>query len=201
MTPELQILTDPTLLALGGPHSFSAIWLELPELQPLPTDWEQPPQWLGLQSDALGERFLAFAQSNAGTSAGLAFKTRPQTVPAKPRVIPKPLKTESTLHVTGDLAGRAILSKPNLPSWPAKDFLLPSTVRVVVDARGFVTSAILQSGSGSVTADELAVTLAKQVRLSPVIHTAGIMPLTLGQLLFEWQTKPVTDTGAPTKKK
>jgi len=191
---ELQTLTDPTLLALGGSRSFSAIWLSPPNLPPVLTDWEQAPQWLGLKAKALGGMFLQFAHSNSGSLHGLGFKTDPQTLPTESRTAPKPLRTESTLRAVGALAHRSVVSHPELPSWPAKDLLLPSRVRVVVDHRGFVTSSILQSGSGSIKADRFAVNEALQMRFAPVAHSSGAEPQALGQLVYDWHAIPQTST-------
>jgi hypothetical protein len=197
MPPVLQTLTDPTLLALGGQKSFSAIWLEVPELEPVQTRWEKPPQWLGLASEDLGGQFLAFAQSNAVALYGSAFKTRPETVPESPRAVPEPLRTSSRLQTVGDLAHREVLSAPALPTWPAKNLLVPSRVRVVVNHRGFVTTAILQSGSGSKEADGFAVQQARQVRFAPVRDNANGRQLTLGELVFDWHTEPESNSGTP----
>jgi hypothetical protein len=194
---DLQQLTDPTLFALGGPRNSSATWLELPQLPPVKTDWEQPVQWLGPEPGALGRAFLEFARANASYLQGPAFKTAPKAALPKSLANPKPVRTASQLIVLDDLQGRRLLNAPELPSWTAGDVLLPSNVRVVVDARGRVTSAILLSpGSGSAEADRFAVAQAWQLRFSPVPPGPETQPLTLGRLAFTWHTTP--QAGHPT---
>lgn len=183
---ELQALTDPTLLALGGPQSFSAIWLETPRLPPVDARWKQTPQWLRLDQGTLGDRFLAFVRSNAASLQDATFKTTPGLLPVPAQAKPTPLRAKSTMRVEGDLAHRKLLRKPDLPSWPATDLLLPSEVRVIVDARGLVVSAILLSSSGSKEADQFAMKQAWQMRFSPKPHETETEALTVGQLVFEW---------------
>jgi hypothetical protein len=191
---ELQALTDPTLLALGGPRSFSAIWMEIPQLPPVDATWKQPPQWLDLDAAALGAAFLEYARSNATPVHGLAFKPPPRAIREASVVTALPLRSASSLQIAGDLGDRKLLADPELPSWPATDLLLPSEVRVVVDSRGIVISAILQSGSGLPQADEFAVKQARQLRFAPLRQgETSIHSLTLGRLLFNWHATQVPD--------
>lgn len=188
---ELQELTDPTLFALGSPRNSSATWLELPQLRPVETDWEQPPQWLALEESALGRTFLEFARANEGSLHGPAFKpAAPKVFLAKPPPAPKPVRTASSLQAADGLADRRLVNAPALPSWPANDVLRPSEVRVVVNTRGRVTSAILLSNSGSDAADQFALAQAWQLRFSAAPAESEIKPLTLGRLVFTWHTTP-----------
>lgn len=183
---ELQALTDPTLLALGGSRSFSSLWLQIPPLPTVDADWKETAQWLGLDAATLGENFLAFARSNTASLHELSFKTTPEPLAVSPVAMPKPLRTVSTLEVKGALAQRSLLSEPDLPSWPATDLLLPSEVRVTVDTRGRVISAILQSSSGSNEADQFAVKQARKTRFTAAPPGTDPDSLTLGQLVFRW---------------
>ncbi len=184
---EFRALTDPTLLALGSPRGFSALWLQPTEPPPLDPDSKQPLQWLSLDTSKLGRAFLDYAHSNVASLHGLAFKVPPQGLSDSGSPEVKPLRTASTLHVTGDLAGRKILRAPELPSWTATDLLLPSEVRVVVDDRGLVISAILESASGSKEADLFAVQTARELRFGRAPQSRDKDSLTLGRLVFEWQ--------------
>ena len=196
---ELQELTDPTLFARGGPWHSSAPWLDTPPLPPVETDWEQPSQWLALDASALGRTFLELARAHGSSFHGTALKAAPKPSLTSPPASPKPLRTSSTLHATGDLVNRRLLNAPKQPSWPSKDVLLPSAVRVVVDAQGRVTSSILISGSGSRQADRLAVAQAQRIRFSPAPDPANARPLTLGELVFTWHTIPKTNAPQPAK--
>lgn len=188
---ELQALTDPTLLALGGPRSFSSLWLQVPPPPTVDADWKETAQWLGLDSGTLGERFLGYARSNALSLHEPSFKPKPEPLPVSSSALPKPLRTVSTLEVRGALAQRSLLSEPGLPSWPATDLLLPSEVRVMVDARGLVISAILQSSSGSKEADQFAVKQARTMRFTAAPRGMNPDSLILGQLVFNWNaTRP-----------
>lgn len=184
---ELQALTDPMLLAAGGPHSFAAVWLKTPEIPGVDADWEEPPQWLPLDPGLLAREFLEFARSNVASLHGLAFKTKPRVLPSAGLASPAPLRMASTLRVLGALTNRTLLRTPELPSWPATDLLLPSKVRVVVDGRGRIISAILQSSSGSEEADRFAVNQAMQMSFAPASPGIQHQALTLGQLEFQWQ--------------
>jgi TonB family protein len=186
---ELQALTDPTLLALGHPRGFSALWLQPTDPPPVEVNWKQPPQWLSLDTNKLGRAFLDHAHSNVTSLHGLVFRAPPPVLPNFPPPAVLPLRTASTLRVTDALTGRALGRRPELPSWPATDLLLPSEVRVVVDGRGLVVSAILESASGSKEADAFAVQAAREVRFAPD-PTPARDTLTLGRLVFEWHAVP-----------
>lgn len=194
---ELQALTDPTLLALGGARSFGAIWLEPAPLPPLNADWRQAPRWLVLEAGLLGSGFVEYARSNAAPVHGLVFRPPPRDLGTSPTVTPAPVRTASALRVTGRLSDRPLRTAPDLPSWPAPDVLPPSEVRVVVDARGVVISAILQSGSGLAAADQYALQTARQLRFKPLPPGESNGSLTLGQLTFDWRAEelPATDSG------
>jgi hypothetical protein len=187
---ELQALTDPTLLALGGPRSFSAIWLAPSTLPPVDARWKSAPQWLALETDSLGASFVAFARTNLAPVHGLAFRPPPRTTEPEQPLPLQPLRRASSLEITGALQQRSLLTRPELRSWPATDLLQPSEVRVLVDQRGIVLSAILQTGSGLAAADASAVEQAKQLRFEPDRSEPTFDTLTLGLLRFHWHATP-----------
>lgn len=196
---ELQELTDPTLFARGGPRNSSATWLELPLLPPVDTAWEQPPEWLALDAATLGQDFLNLARSKESSPNNPFYKAASKPALASVLASPMPVRTASKLQTVGDVADRLLLSSPELPSWPAKAMLLPSEVRVVVDTRGRVTSAILVSPSGSEKADQFAISEARKMRFAPVSRETGIPAVTLGQLVFRWHTIPEMDASQPVR--
>jgi len=198
LAQEIQSLTDPTLLAMGGPHGFSSVWMEPTGLPSLSPNREQPARWLEIDSSQWGGDFVAFARSNAASLHGLRFKSAPQALPSESAKATPPASRPSTLRVADDLAGRKLLRPPNLPPQKGIDLLIPSEVRVVVDYRGIVTSAILlPPGSGSKEADRLAVAEAKRTQFSPAFPAGAEQPLTFGRLIFDWQTIPPEQTSKP----
>jgi hypothetical protein len=195
---EFQSLTDPTLLAMGGPHGFSSIWMEPTTPPPLNPNREQPPRWLEIDSASWGGDFVVFARSNAASLHGLRFKSAPQVLASASTEQPPPAIRPSTLRIVGDLAGRTLLHRPDLPPQQGVDLLIPSEVRLVVDSRGIVTSAILlPPGSGSKEADRLAVAVAKAIRFVPASTSGADQPLTFGGLIFDWQTVPPDNASPP----
>jgi hypothetical protein len=188
LSSEIQALTDPTLLALGGTRGFSRIWMDLPELEPVDPTWEQTPDWLAINPQGLGSNFQAFAASTGEPSRGLAFKPEPETLPSAPPRTGPSWPPASRLSITGGLNTRRLLHRPELPSWPAEDLLVPTRVRVVVDARGMVMSTTLQSGSGSTSADQFALKTSRQLRFAPSRSANRERSLAFGELVFQWHT-------------
>jgi hypothetical protein len=110
-----------------------------------------------------------------------------------------------------------LLSPIKLPSWQDTEIDAPSIVQVLVDAAGNVVSAALlpqdiMSPANSwepqmahnPQADQWAVALARTLRFAPLASataTASNAPsmsnLAVGQLIFTWQTVPVTTTNGP----
>ncbi|HEX4343350.1 MAG TPA: energy transducer TonB [Verrucomicrobiae bacterium] len=193
---ELLALRDPTLFILPHRESFSGhAWLQVPSLAVQPYAWTEPQQWLGLQQEKLGTVFNEFMGTNDFAPTHLEMFPRPPlTEPNVPQ--PMPLTTRSTLRVTGDLAGRAVVSQPELPALPGTDVLANSIVQVLVDASGNVLSVVLFTpGSGSTDADSRALELAKSVRFAalPQKDLRSSATVTVGTIVFGWQTVPVTN--------
>jgi len=194
---ELMNLRDPTMFILPHREGFSGqAWLQVPPLPVRTYTWTEPAQWLDLQAEKLGGVFREFMQTN---DFATQFDIFPQPALSEPNVPPPaPLVSHSSLQVKGDLAGRAVASQPDLPSLPGSDLLANSSVQVLVDANGNVLSVVLfPPGSGSSEADRSALDLAKSVRFAPLTpRNGGRSPkVTVGTIVFEWQTVPVTDSG------
>jgi hypothetical protein len=102
------------------------------------------------------------------------------------------------LRVSDSLAGRRLLNEPaTLRSWSSADPLTNTLVSVLVDARGNVFSPVMQRpGSGSKSADQLALKLASDAKFNKVQGQSDT--LTKGFLIFEWQTFPKTNAPATT---
>jgi len=202
---ELLALGDPTLFALPHARGFAApAWLPVPRVEFAPFKWKENPRFLALPVAQLGATFLQFMHTNTFA------RFEPETLPAPELILPEltPLftpPTRSELSVRGDLAGRRLLNRPELPSWPAADLLTNSVVRAQVDAAGNVHSfTLVTPGSGSKAADQRALELTRLLRFAPaaqppVISKDPVGQLTSGALIFEWHTVPLPPTtNAPT---
>jgi TonB family protein len=201
---ELLALNNPTLLAWANRRGFSgAAWLKIPPVNYQLTDWTEPPRWLPLPADDLGNSFHRFAQSNLPYPFPIADKLLPRFTPPEFPTPTTSLPTRSSLRVEGELAARHLLAQFNLPSWTNSDLLTNSIVQILVDAEGRTISATLLSGSGSKEADQCALKVAKtarfnSLRVSGPDRLAETVPsLSWGQLIFDWHTVPMPATNAP----
>ena len=194
---EQQQLDDPTLFALPHPRGFAAAtWLRLPKITFAPFRWTEPPRLLPLPVEQLGAIFLRHAETNSPTVREIDVTAPPLTVVLAPPEIettPRP----SALRMDGALAGRPLRIAPkNIPQQPAQEGLNNTIVQVLVDARGQVISPTINPpGSGSKTADQTALTIARNLRFTPLTDSTQ---LTVGRLIFEWQTLPATNALAAT---
>ncbi|HUE36888.1 MAG TPA: hypothetical protein VMO20_05815 [Candidatus Acidoferrum sp.] len=216
-------LNNATLFALPSGNGFSGpMWIPYPPLPVRPPNWTEEPHWLAatnpLPVKALGATFHHFMQTNQFASVSFEFnQSPPLTVPV---FTPEPLMAQtSTLQIEGALVKRPLLHPIQLPSWPFADVIAPSVVQVLVDAAGNVISAALlppenllqpsavresvePSAVRDPDADARAVELARNARFAPLSPNAGSVAsnllgrLAVGQLIFNWQAVPVTNTNA-----
>lgn len=203
-TNEWLALNDPTLFALPHQEGFSGeAWLKIPPLEFHPAGWSELTLPLPLPVAQLGARLKSFVETNNTARFEIAVKPAPElTLPEIPPVTP--ISTRSTLRIEGDLASRRLISPLELRAWPASDILTNSVVQLMVDALGKPISEVLLAGSGSKEADQQALELAMRARFEPV-EVAGPgreknpdTAVTLGTLVFEWQTIPVPSTNTTT---
>lgn len=192
-------LEDPTLFALPHRESFSGpAWLTNRPVEFQPARWTERPRLLELDSAQLGSGFTTFVATNQFAKFITAMLPVPDLIlPELPPV--SSAIQPSSLQVGGDLANRQLLSTFDLPPQPAADLLANTVVQVLVNGRGEVISAVvLPPGSGSKSADDLALQEAKTARFAP-LKTSGSQPakapeeLTLGTLIFQWQTVAPTN--------
>jgi len=208
---ELLALHDPTLFALPHPKGFAAAaWRQISQAGFPPFRWAEPPRWLALPVEQLGDTLLRFVQTNTFTR--IEFETLPAPDLALPAVrLEIAPATPSVARVAGGLAQRRWLNPVELPSWPSADLLTNSLVQVLVDAAGNVVShTLLRPDSGSKDADQQradqrALELAKAARFAPLPQSGSasrnpLGQLTRGTLIFEWHTVPPPATNAPPAK-
>ena len=197
---DLLALMDPTIFALPHRRGFSGPgWLLVPPQEFQAYVWSNPPGWLELPVADLGQAFQQFIQTNSFNT----FEVLPQLQPeltwptlTKTRGLPQ----ESGFRVTGDLAGRRMLTMPVLPPQPNPELLTNSVVQLVVDAAGVPVSLTLLVGSGKKEADQYALAQARAARFQPA-NPAGkpsaLAGLSWGLLIFEWHTIPPLTNAPP----
>jgi TonB family protein len=185
---ELLALNDPALFALPNPKDFaSSVWLKMPDVKQPSFRFTESPRWLPLAAENLGATFQQFMQTNYFAGYQLDFKPQPKlsepVLPVEPA-----LAQNSTLQVAGELAQRKLLNEINPPSLPFNDVIAPSKVQALVDAAGNVVSVMLLESSGLDAADSRALEIARAARFAPAKN------LTVGQMIFNWRTIPMTTT-------
>ncbi len=214
-TNEWLALNDATLFALPDRNGFAgAEWIALPPLSFQRPDWTEPPRWLSeaapLPSAGFGAHFDQLVQTSRLAAAHLDFN-QPPSLYVPEMTAPLPLPANSTMKIEGAVATRQLLTPLKLPAWPASDVIAPSVVQVLVDAAGNVLSAVLlppenyleQSAAPDHDADRWAVAVARAARFAPLTHAdLGLEAnptrhLDLGQLVFNWQSVPMTETNGP----
>jgi hypothetical protein len=196
-------LEDPTLFALPHPHSFSGqAWLRIRSPEFHAPDLTVPVTNLLLVVEELGGGFATFVLTNPAPSFPTIVMPEPELrVPEL--VLAVPPSIPSTLRLEGDLAKRRLLSTPTLPSWTCTDLLTNSIVQVLVDAQGNAVSAVLlPPGSGLKDADQLALDIARAARFEagsafPTRVESPSPGLTIGTMVFQWQTLPVSASNQP----
>ena len=197
---EWVAVEDPTLFALPHRQGFSGeAWLNVPSFEFRPEDWSEPERWLPLDVPNLGSRFASFAETNTAVPFPTIAVTEPET-PAAEDFSMAPPPTPSRVRIEGDLARRRLLAPLQLPWWTNSDLLTNSVVQLVVDARGNGLSAVLlASGSGltQADADQKALELARTARFEAVKAQNPAAGLSLGTLIFEWQTVLAPSTNTP----
>ncbi len=193
---ELLALNDPTLFALPQRRGFAgAAWLKILHVEPPPYRWTEAPRLLPIHIGDLGVVFAEFMRTNRFASLAFESKLAPELAPPVALKIGLPPPANSTLRLTGDLAHLSLLNPPELQSWAGADLLTNTAVQVLVGADGNVMSqTLLPPGSGDPKADQRAGELARATRFQPFPGAAPA--LTVGVLIFEWRTVPLTNAPA-----
>lgn len=189
-------LNDPSLFALSSPQGFSGpAWLALPRHNAEVAEWSEPETWVNVGTTNWGGTFLAAASG---------FGAPPQIISDKFAAdllnisLMPPAPVLSTLRVTGELAGRKLLSPIQPRTWPHDDVLADTVVRLTVDAAGVVQSAAVISNTGvrdaaQTRADNHALELARAARFEPKVSDTGGAPSPVfGVLTFQWGVTPLS---------
>ena len=194
---ELGRLRNPTLFALPSLHGFSGSARALtPRFEYVAADWTEPLRWLPFPAEKLGDSFQQLLAVAPAPALPVAEKLEPPTAAMETVAALSPLPVQSSFRVEGRLAGRALLTPLELPSWPSADALTASEVRVMVDAGGFVVSVTLLKSCGLAGADQQALELARAVRFEPLRDggrdrlSQPQTGLTWGTIIFQWHIVP-----------
>ncbi len=197
---EWLALNDPTLFALPNQKDFaSAVWLPAHSVNPPSFRWLEPPGELSLSGGKLGALFNEFMQTNRFPDFELQLKPPVKlSAPGLP-MESAPAQT-STLQIQDDLAQRQLLDPIHLPSWPYANVIAPSKVQLLVNEAGDVVSAVLlPPGSGFITANQYAPADQRALELARAARFAPASRLTVGRMIFNWHTVPVTNTNEPSR--
>jgi len=192
---ELLGVGDPTLFALPDVRNFSGrAWqLSRPIVRPS-FSWTEPERWLTQSVADLGNTLEEFTRKNR-----LRYRTFDEKLPpvvSRITAPPVPLAARSTVRIDGT-GDRLVRVTPEIPSIPNADVLADTVIRVGIAPSGSTFSAVVLSGSGSGTADQLALDTARSTRFEPV---AGHNPprLNWAVFTFRWHTiaPPATNTAS-----
>ena len=200
---DAHALNNPTLLATVNRRGFSGpAWLNIdPPPFRLP-DWREEQRWLTQDTSGLGLSFRGYVRTNLGTSLSVARAPAP---PESPVLGGVGAVAHADIFVTGDLAQRALLDRPELTALPAPDLLVPSAVEVLVDHEGFVFSPRLrhrplivspEQAAAQRRADQRALALTRELRFAAANTLPGTdeFPFTKGEVTFNWTTLPPATT-------
>jgi hypothetical protein len=189
----LLALEDPTLFALPHPEGFAGhAWLRAPAPPEVRFWWADPAPPLGLAMPRPEEIFRQLAQSNETGPLSITAVMNPALEVPEPEWLGL-VPTQSTVRVSGQLAGRRLMA-PLVPrSWTNSDLLAQSVVQVLVNAEGRPLSWAVISPSGSKAADSWALAQARAARFErlPTVPGGGENPLAglaWGEFVFQWHT-------------
>lgn len=200
---EAPMLCDPTLFALPSSAGFSGeAWLQLVPAPVPPREWTEPPQYLPLATNDLGNFFSEFVATNRHNGSVIEEMLKPRATTADILVLNDLLGTQTVVHVEGPLAARPMLAPLAVPNPVYPDVLTNTVVQLVVNAAGQAESVIVLEGCGVKAVDDQALATAKNSRFRPLpLHTMKSVPnaseaVTLGKMVFQWVTVSPANTNA-----
>jgi TonB family protein len=108
--------------------------------------------------------------------------------------------------IEGALAGRRLVEPISGKPWPGSELLANTIVQLLVDANGRPVSATLLASSGVPEADRFALEGAQKLRFAPLPNKSEGPPsapgnMSLGRIVFQWQTVPEPSNGDSQKTK
>lgn len=193
--------SDPTVLALAHPRSFSrSAWLAIRPFPYRMTNEPRSPQPLSIATEELVDEFAEFVQTNLLSEDGFGAGMPPAL--SQPRLSTPTVASGTVLKVEGGLRSAPWKSSAPLPQ--RREPILsesPTVVRILVNAAGLPVSAALISTCGVAEADRNALDFAKTMRFAkPVSAPAGKatnpVQLASGYLTFRWHGVRWIEPGA-----
>ena len=200
---RLPLLSDPAAFVLPNWQSFSrAGWLAFvrPEFQL--TDWSEPPQWLTLDTNELGNSLHKFILSNTMPPLLIADHPLPRLRRDNVFVGNAPMASRSEFEIEGELANWILLDRFELPSWPHTELLTNTVVQSLVDHNGQSIATVILAGSGLAEADAFALRAVKVARFRPPGRPGSRQGpssrVASGKVIFKWHTVPATNAPSAT---
>ncbi len=190
---------DPSQFALPHPRGFSgAAWFRFRPMDYQPEDWSEPPRWLSVDTNQLGQGFAKFVNQSGPVTMLIADKPLPALVGIEPSLPPQSIPNRTEIRLEGNLSRRKLVAPLDFPSWEGTDLLTNSVLQLIVDAVGEVQSATLIGSCGLPKADNFALKLATSATFGPLTKVNGEKsePLTLGRMVVNWHTIPISVTSA-----
>ena len=199
---ELLALVDPTLFALPHQQGFSGkAWLH-PFLQKLPSfDLSQSPELLPLPVSQFGQSFKQFMETNEASALQPLAVAESELM--LPEIAAQPvLPTTSSLRLEGGLSNRRLAKPIPLKAWPHENLLTNTVIHLFVYPNGHTFSpTLLLPGSGLKEADQYALEQARAAMFESITprapQTPSNIPLTSGEMIFQWHTLPLPTTNSP----
>lgn len=203
---ELMALQNPVLFALPRKESFAGLaWMSAIDPGHPKVEWSESPRWLELAASSLGSVFNRFVETNVVRTWHAPALPEPALLLPEVPDDPSLLRRSSLIVISANPKTR-LLNEPELPSWPPRavgptdfDTLTNSVVQAICGPDGKVISPTLLSGSGSIPADDYALTIARNLHFEPATGSTStnlLEGLNWVRLIFEWSTLPGTNSPA-----
>ncbi len=192
---ELFVMRDPANNALVSSNGFSGrLWFGLTDVGQDRPAIAEPYRWL--QPDQISIQIKGSRGQPQVDSTPLQIPLVRPVPPEIGGVQIRPLLTNSTIRLEGNLARRQLLNPPALPTWEFTDVLLPTSVQVLLDEYGHVINATLLSRSGLAAADERALEFVRGLTFARA-NDASSGGLEWGIITFVWMTREPAPVSAP----
>jgi len=181
---EFIALADPTLFARPNAHDpVTAFWRRVPAVPRPNFHRPDPPRYLPVAAEYFGAAFSDFMRGRRPPEFALDFKPDPELAPPD-FTWDNSVPTATAMEITGELAGRALLTTNALPSLPLNDVIPPSRIQALVTPEGNVFSAVVLDSNPYNAADQLALRLTRSLRFAPAPR------LMFGDIIITWHTVP-----------
>lgn len=183
-------LNDPSLLALPHPRGFSSsMWQQTAPCELRITTWRVPESFLTYEPPAPFDCIVGQPAINELVRSAVQ-KAAPDTGLSAVGIVPmsSPLN-ETAFQITGPLASRALVHRPELPSMLSETPLRMTRLFVWVSADGLVRHVALERSCGNETADAQAMQAAGQFRFEPLDGDPTSQALTIGLMFILWNIK------------